>query len=81
MIESILAKEITSNKQLVKSIELFSNHVDHDTSSPCYVMVTDSEIVTCNRDHVNSWREAGYTVFGIAHSESDLQKIIRTAEN
>lgn len=43
-------------------------------------MTDANDIVICNQDDVSSYIEAGFTVFGYADSETELQEIIARAE-
>ncbi|MFI2856850.1 hypothetical protein ACH6EH_06890 [Paenibacillus sp. JSM ZJ436] len=45
-----------------------------------YVMTDENDIVVCNYEDVESYKNAGFTIFGSAVSEVELQEIIEIAE-
>lgn len=75
-----LIKTVAHDNELRNKITLYSNYTDPDINKTRYVMTDINDIVICNEEDIESYIEAGFSVFGSADSEEELQKIVAKAE-
>jgi hypothetical protein len=75
-----LIKQFAINEQLKMKNRLYSSYSGYDTNKICYVLTDETDIVICNIEHLNNYKEAGFSIFGIANNEQELANLIEQAE-
>lgn len=80
MINKVI-KQFAINPNLQQKSQLYAKYVDYDTSRICYVLSDETDVVICNKESVESYKDAGFKVFGVANSKVELDILIDKAEH
>lgn len=75
-----LIKKFALDPNLQQKVSLYSNYKEPDQNRNRYVMTDVNDIVICNEEEVNNYLSIGFTVFGSADSNEELDKLVAQAE-
>ncbi|GAV11342.1 hypothetical protein [Paenibacillus sp. NAIST15-1] len=75
-----LIKTVAQSEELRSKFSLYSTYKEPDIDRTRFVLTDSTDIVICNEEEINNYLSAGFSIFGSAQSNEEVDAIISRAE-